>query len=130
MGITHVTARVVDMGRTGEPYEAEFLVDTGSLHCLVPASGLHRAGVEPEGSRVYELASGEPIELQYGFARISFLGDETVSHVIFGAENAEPLLGVVALENTGVMVDPVTQTLKRLPAMPLKSTRTASRSPA
>ena len=101
MGITHVTARVVDVGRTGEPYEAEFLVDTGSLHCLVPASGLHRAGVEPEGSRVYELASGEPIELQYGFARISFLGDETVSHVIFGAENAEPLLGVVALENTG-----------------------------
>ena len=68
--------------------------------------------------------------MQYGFARISFLGDETVSHVIFGAENAEPLLGVVALENTGVRVDPVTQTLKRLPAMPLKSTRTASRSPA
>ena len=128
MGITHVTARVVGIGQAGEPYEADFLVDTGSLHCLVPASGLHRAGVEAEGSRVYELATGEPIELQYGFARISFLGDETVSHVIFGAENAEPILGVVALENTGVMVDPVTQTLKRLPAMPLKSTRTALRS--
>ena len=120
------------MGRTGEPYEAEVSWSTPD-RCIVSyrqASGLHRAGVEPEGSRVYELASGEPIELQYGFARISFLGDETVSHVIFGAENAEPLLGVVALENTGVMVDPVTQTLKRLPAMPLKSTRTASRSPA
>ena len=127
MGITHVTARVLGVGRAGEPYEADFLVDTGSLHCLVPAGGLRRAGVQPEGSRVYELVTGEPIELQYGFARISFLGDETVSHVIFGAEDAEPILGVVALENTGVMVDPVTQTLKRLPAMPLKSTRTAFR---
>ncbi len=127
MGITHVTARVVDVGRTGVPYEADFLVDTGSLHCLVPAGAIYRARVEPEGRRVYELASGEPIELQYGFARVSFLGDETVSHVIFGADHAEPILGVVALENTGVMVDPVTQTLKRLPAMPLKSTRTALR---
>ena len=59
MDITHVTARVVGVGRDGEPYEADFLVDTGALHCLVPASDLRRAGVEPEGSRVYELATGE-----------------------------------------------------------------------
>ena len=121
MGLTHVTAQVVDVGRAGKPYEAEFLVDTGSLHCLAPASRLREAGVAPEGRKVYELASGEPVEYQYGFARVSFLGDETVSHVIFGPEDAEPILGVVALENTGVMVDPVTQTLKRLPALPLKS---------
>ena len=120
MGMTHVTARVVDVGRTGSPYEAEFLVDTGSLHCLAPASRLRRANVAPEGKQVYELANGEPVEYQYGFARIAFLGDETVAHVIFGPENAEPILGVVALENTGVIVDPATQTLKRLPALPLK----------
>ena len=120
MGLTHVTAQVVDVGRTGRPYEAEFLVDTGSLHCLAPASRLREAGVAPEGRRVYEPASGEPVEYRYGFARISFLGDETVSHVVFGPEDAEPILGVVALENTGVMVDPVTQTLKRLPALPLE----------
>ena len=124
MGLTHVTAQVVDVGRTGTPYEAEFVVDTGSLHCLAPASRLQEAGVAPEGRKVYGLASGEPVEYveyQYGFARISFLGDETVSHVVFGPEDAEPILGVVALENTGVMVDPVTQTLKRLPALPLKA---------
>lgn len=69
---------------------------------------------------MYELANGEPIELPYGFARVSFLGDETVTHVIFGPEDAEPLLGVVALENTGLAVDPASRTLKRLPAMPLK----------
>ena len=97
MGLTHVTAQVVDVGRTGRPYEAEFLVDTGSLHCLAPASRLREAGVAPEGRRVYERASGEPVEYRYGFARISFSGDETVSHVVFGPEDAEPILGVVAL---------------------------------
>ena len=120
MGATHVTAQIFDLGRTGTPFEAEFLVDTGSLHCMAPASRLREAGVEPEGSKVYELASGEPVEHRYGFARTTFLGDETVAHVIFGPEHAEPILGVVALENTGVMVDPASQTLKRLPAIPLK----------
>ena len=120
MGTTLVTAQVLDLARAGNPFEAEFLVDTDSLHCLAPASRLRAAGVEPEGKQVYELASGEPVEYEYGFARVSFLGSETVAHVIFGPESAEPLLGVVALENTGVVVDPANQTLKRLPAMPLK----------
>jgi predicted aspartyl protease len=40
--------------------------------------------------------------------------------VIFGGADAEPLLGVTALESVGIMVDPVTRTLKRVPAIPLK----------
>ena len=119
MGTTHVTAQVLDLAHAGNPFEAEFLVDTGSLHCLAPASRLRTAGVTPEGRQVHQLA-GEPVEYEYGFARVSFLGSETVTHVVFGPEGAEPLLGVVALGNAGVVVDPANQTLKRLPAMPLK----------
>ena len=48
------------------------------------------------------------------------MGEETVAQVIFAPEGTEPLLGVVALENVGIMVAPVTPTLKRLPAKPLK----------
>ena len=77
------------------------------------------AGIEPEGKSVYEMADS-PIEFEYGFARISFLGNETVVQIIFGPDDAEPLLGVVALENTGVLVDPVSQDLKRIHAKPLK----------
>ncbi len=40
--------------------------------------------------------------------------------IIFGPDDAEPLLGVVMLESLGFTVDPVTQTLKRLPLLPLK----------
>ena len=60
------------------------------------------------------------MEYEIGFARITFMGEETVAQVIFGPSAAEPILGAVALENVGIVVDPVTRTLKRLPASPLK----------
>jgi hypothetical protein len=40
--------------------------------------------------------------------------------VIFGPPESEPLLGVVALESVGLIVDPISKTLRRLPAIPLK----------
>jgi len=120
MGLTHVTVTVADLARHGTPYEADFLVDTGAIDCLAPADRLDTAGVKREGRRVYEPANGDPIELEYGFARVSFMGSETVAQVIFGPPDAEPILGVVALENTGIVVDPITNTLKRLHAVPLK----------
>lgn len=104
----------------GEPYEAECLVDTVAVDCMAPADRLRAAGIRPEGKAVYEPANGEPVEYEYGFARISFVGSETVAQVIFGPADVEPILGVVALENAGITVDPVTKTLKRLPAKPLK----------
>jgi len=120
MGLTHVTTTVRDLTRKGQPYEAEFLVDTGAIDCLAPRDELVAAGVSPEGKAVYELADGRPVEYEYGFARISFLGDETVAPIIFGPSGAEPILGVVALESMGVVVDPITKTLKRMHARPLK----------
>jgi predicted aspartyl protease len=78
------------------------------------------AGTRPEGKAVYELADGTPLKLEYGFARIKFFGEETVTQVIFAVPGSEPILGAVALENVGVVVDPVSKTLKRLHAKPLK----------
>ena len=58
--------------------------------------------------------------MQFGYAIVRFMGSETVAKVIFGPEGAEPLLGVVALESCGIGVDPVSRTLKRMAAKPLK----------
>ena len=87
---------------------------------MVPASGLKKAGIKREGKGVYELANGTPVEMEYGYARVSFFGDETVTPVIFGPEGSEPILGAVALESTGIMVDPRSRQLKRTHAKPLK----------
>ena len=120
MGVIYVTTTVRNLTGRGKGYTAEFLVDTGAIDCLAPADALRKAGVKPEGKKVYELANRRPVEMEYGFARISFIGAETVAQVIFGPRGCEPLLGVVALENTGVTVDPKTRSLRRMHASPLK----------
>ena len=120
MGVTHVTVQISNLAQDAEPWEAEFLVETGAIDCMAPSDRLIAAGIRPEGKAVYELADGQPVEYEYGFARVSFLGTETVAQVIFGPPSTEPILGVVALENTGVTVDPVTRTLRRMHARPLK----------
>jgi clan AA aspartic protease len=120
MGVTHVTVCVSNLTQDVEPWEAEFLVDTGAIDCMAPRDRLLKAGIRSEGKAVYELANGQPVEYEYGFARVAFLGEETVTQIIFGPADAEPILGVVALENTGVSVDPIARTLRRMHAKPLK----------
>ena len=120
MGITKVTAQLSNLVKSKPGYEALFLVDTGAHDCMAPKSELIKAGIAIEGKKSYELANGQPYEVEYGFARISFMGDETVTPVIFGPEGAEPILGVIALESVGIGVDPVTRTLRKMPAIPLK----------
>src|SRR5438094_9652400 len=106
MGYTHVTVAVTNLQKSKPAYTAPFLVDTGAIVCLAPETELRKAGVEPEGREAYELANGTPVEYDYGFARLSFMGSDTVSKIIFGPDQAEPLLGVTALESVGIGVAP------------------------
>jgi clan AA aspartic protease len=119
MGLTYVTVRLAPLSGK-KSFEREFLVDTGAIDCVVSSSSLRRIGVRQEGKDAYELANGETVELPFGFARVRFMGSETVSKVVFGPDDAEPLLGVTALESTGIGVDPVTRALRRMTAKPLK----------
>jgi clan AA aspartic protease len=101
-------------------YQADFLVDTGATDTMAPTRELRRIGVEPVGTIVYELADGARQEYPFGLAEIAFMGEITAGRVIFGPDDVEPLLGVVTLESAGITVDPATQTLRRLPAIPPK----------
>ena len=86
---------------------------------MVPGPELEKIGLRREGKMAYELADGEVREYNYGLARIQFMGEITAGRVIFGEPDCEPLLGVTALESVGIMVDPASKTLRRLPAIPL-----------
>ena len=120
MGLTRVTVSLQSMESANGKYETEFLVDTGATDSLAPAGQLRKIGLTPVGTTVYELADGSLQEYPFGLARITFMGEVTAGRIIFGPENAEPLLGVTALESVGISVDPRTRTLKRMPAIPLK----------
>jgi hypothetical protein len=42
----------------------------------------------------YELADGRMVEYDFGLAEIEFMGELTSGRVIFGPDDAEPLLGL------------------------------------
>jgi clan AA aspartic protease len=119
MGLTHVVVKIGNLG-SDDFYDANFLVDTGAVESMAPASELKRVGIKPVGKRTYELASGELRDYEYGLAQLRFMDEITSTDIIFGPENAEPILGVLALEGAGFIVDPKSQTLRKLRARPLK----------
>lgn len=124
MGLTHVVVKIGNLG-SNNLYEEEFLVDTGAMDSMAPASKLRRVGIQPVGKREYELASGVIQEYEFGHAELRWLGEITVTDIIFGPENCEPILGVIALEGAGYIVDPKNQMVRKLRARPLKQAAVA-----
>jgi len=127
MGLTRVA---VELSRMNSPeengqytYNAEFLVDTGAMDSMAPASELRKVGIQPVAKRIYEFANGEVQEYEHGIAQVSFMGEVTWTDIIFGPADTEPILGVITLENANFLVDPKNQTLTKLLARPLKQMR-------
>jgi len=120
MGITQVTATVRNPAQPRKEWSGLFLVDTGAVDCMVPRKHLRALGLKPRAKRKYELADGTEVTLDVTIAEIEFMGDRVGVTVIFGDDEAEPILGVTALESVGIEVDPRSQRLKRLPSVRLK----------
>ena len=121
MGATHVNVTIRNPADPDRSWEGRFLVDTGATDSLVPRPHLEAIGLEPRGRRVYELADGTRIGMDVTTAEIEFMGEIVGGTILFGEPDAEPLVGVTALESVGVEVDPVNQRLKRLPSIRLKA---------
>ncbi len=91
--------------------EIEATVDTGAAYTTLPTSLLRELGVEPIGKRRFLLADGRRIEMDYGEARATIDGESVTTLVVFGEDNAPPLLGAYTLEGLALAVDPVEQRL-------------------
>ena len=91
----------------GPPEEIAALVDTGATYTLVPAPILRRLGVEPIRRQTFLIADGSRVEREVGWLLVRIGGEESPTVVVFGDEDAEPLLGAVTLEEFGLGVDPV-----------------------
>ena len=119
MGLTHVVVSLLNSA-SKDTYNADFLVDTGAWDTMAPASELKKIGIEPDGKDLFELANGELVEFEYGSAKLKFMNEIIGIRILFGPDGSEPILGVVALESAGFIVDPKNQTLRKLKARPLK----------
>ncbi len=123
MGATHVTVTVRNIAEPEKSWDGLFLVDTGATDCMVYRKHLEAIGLKPRGKRTYELADGTELVLDVTSAEVEFMGDFAAATIIMSDEDVEPILGVIPLESVGIEVDPVSQRLKRLPAVRLKSVK-------
>ena len=99
--------------------EVQALVDTGAVHSLLPGQVLRRLGIEPVERVRAQVADGRVIEMDIGEARLRLDGRERTVVVLFGADNARPLLGATTLEMFNLSVDLVHQRLVPVDVLPL-----------
>ncbi len=85
----------------------EALVDTGATNTLVPAKTLRDLGVVPRSRARFAIADGSKLGLDIGRTWVRVDGQQEFTQVVFGDDDAVPVLGVVTLEEMGLSVDPV-----------------------
>jgi clan AA aspartic protease len=99
----------MDPGRSAT---LDLLVDTGATISFVPAEVLATLGIESRwADREFETASGVVIRRRVGVASLAVDGHETITPVVFGEPGDAKVLGAVALESLGLMVDPIARRL-------------------
>ena len=113
MGETHVDVTIRNPAERDRCWEGRFLVDTGATDSQVPRRHLEAIGLRPLDSCDYILADGREFSADVTTADVEFMGRIVGSTVIFGEDDAEPLLGLTALQSGGYTVDPVDGKLKR-----------------
>ena len=113
MGATHVTVLIRNPAQPEKTWEGLFLVDTGATDCLVPRPHLEAIGLEPKGQRIYGLANGTEMRMDFTTGDIEFMGEIVGGTIVFGETGAEPLLGVTALQSVGIEVDPRNEVLRK-----------------
>jgi predicted aspartyl protease len=68
MGLTHVTASIINPANPKKKAKADFLVDSGAVYTVAPGHMLKRLGIKPHSSRVFTLADGTQITRRLGDA--------------------------------------------------------------
>jgi len=98
-------------------YEADALVDTGAVRCVLPPHVVQRLGLELIGQRVAEYADGrlEPVGLTEPFTLQVLDRDELETAMVLGDE---VMIGQTALEKLDLFVDCVNRRLVPNPAHP------------
>jgi predicted aspartyl protease len=115
MGLTFLT---IDIGNPADPQDTlsvEFMVDSGAIYTVAPASVLKELGIKPISEEVFWLAIGEKMTRKRGIAFFRYGDKVGGADVIFGEEGDSNLLGATTLESLGLALDPLRRELKPLP---------------
>ena len=105
MGVFNWPVRLESMD--GEKsLEMEAMVDTGASYTMIPGHMLKEMGVTPIDKIGLRLADARVVEYDMGEARATINGRSIPTLVVFGPDDARPLLGAYTLEGLRLAVDP------------------------
>jgi clan AA aspartic protease len=110
MGVFKVPLEVGDP--SAQTFEAiEATVDTGATNTMLPGNLLRKLGVSPHKKSIFELGDGRQVEFEVGRVWVKVNGQQEFTQINFGADDVEPLLGAITLEEMALSVDPVRKQL-------------------
>ena len=110
MGTTYIKATVT--GPTGKKVTIRFLVDSGASYTVLPEKVWKQLALKPKRAELFALADGTTIERKVSEAHIALAKADGHTPVILGENGDQPLLGVVTLENLGLVLNPFNRTLQ------------------
>ena len=108
MGITYIMGTVT--GPKGQR-TLDFLVDSGATYTLLPLDVWPAIGLAPKRAVSFSLADGTKVERQVSECHIALDVGDGHTPVVLGEPGDEALLGVVTLENLGLVFNPFSRTL-------------------
>jgi hypothetical protein len=95
MGLTDITMTVSNPADTSRPRVLTFLIDSGTLHPVVPQNVLLALGINSQRTESFFLADCTHIQREVGHALFTYQGKVAPSPVIFGEPGDALLLGVL-----------------------------------
>lgn len=93
------------------------MVDTGAAYTVVPYAMNKKLMLKPTKKQRFSLADGTVVERELSFAMVEIDGERAPSTVVLGKRGDSALIGVITLENMGLMVDPFKRKLKPMRLM-------------
>ncbi len=114
MGLTKATLKV--KGRKGAR-QIELIVDTGSVYTWIPAETLEELDVPKDDFVDFTTIEGRRVRRPVGEALLGYNGVSRHCVVVFGRRGDASVLGVTALENLALEVDPVSRKLRKSKAL-------------
>lgn len=115
MGLTHIEGTVT--GPTGKKAKVKFLVDSGATYTLVPLKVWQKIGLKPLRSVPCTLADGTEIIRKVSDCFILLAQGRRQTPVMLGEQGDEALLGVVTLEEFGLVLNPLNRKLQPMRMM-------------
>ena len=106
MGITNIEVTITNIENRKKKASGEFMVDTGAGYTVIPYTMSKQLDLKPTKNQKFSLADGSIVRRNLSYAMVEFEGNKAPSTVILGEKGDSALLGVITLENMGLMVDP------------------------